>query len=61
MSRVIEADDVVRSCVADPSRFRFTHQTSFVKRHLGLSSTPGVRWVVSTPTDRQLFAACSYR
>ncbi|KAL6645410.1 hypothetical protein ACP70R_017018 [Stipagrostis hirtigluma subsp. patula] len=31
----------------DPSRFRFTHQTSFVKRHLGLSSTPGVRWIVA--------------
>nr|AAK60566.1 MLo protein [Triticum aestivum] len=31
----------------DPARFRFTHQTSFVKRHLGLSSTPGVRWVVA--------------
>nr|CAD1835275.1 unnamed protein product [Ananas comosus var. bracteatus] len=29
----------------DPSRFRFTHQTSFVKRHVGLSSTPGVRWI----------------
>ncbi|OAY85344.1 MLO protein [Ananas comosus] len=32
--------------LADPSRFRFTHQTSFVKRHVGLSSTPGVRWIV---------------
>ena len=33
---------------ADPSRFRFTHQTSFVKRHLGsFSSTPGLRWIVS--------------
>ncbi|WVZ55302.1 hypothetical protein U9M48_005978 [Paspalum notatum var. saurae] len=31
----------------DPSRFRFTHQTSFVKRHLGLSSTPGLRWIVA--------------
>lgn len=31
----------------DPSRFRFTHQTSFVKQHLGLSSTPGVRWIVA--------------
>ncbi|KAE8799714.1 Protein MLO [Hordeum vulgare] len=31
----------------DPARFRFTHQTSFVKRHLGLSSTPGIRWVVA--------------
>lgn len=39
----------------DPSRFRFTHQTSFVKRHLGLSSTPGVRWVVAF--FRQFFAS----
>lgn len=31
----------------DPSRFRFTHQTSFVKRHMGLSSVTGVRWVVA--------------
>uniref|UniRef100_A0A0E0LBQ0 MLO-like protein n=2 Tax=Oryza punctata TaxID=4537 RepID=A0A0E0LBQ0_ORYPU len=32
----------------DPSRFRFTHQTSFVKRHLGsFSSTTGLRWIVA--------------
>ncbi|KAL5210981.1 hypothetical protein ABZP36_006604 [Zizania latifolia] len=31
----------------DPSRFRFTHQTSFVKRHLRYSSTPGLRWIVA--------------
>ncbi|KAF0931621.1 hypothetical protein E2562_005585 [Oryza meyeriana var. granulata] len=32
----------------DPSRFRFTHQTSFVKRHLGsFSSTRGLRWIVA--------------
>ncbi|CAM0870171.1 unnamed protein product [Alopecurus aequalis] len=31
----------------DPSRFRFTHQTSFVKRHMGLSSVTGVRWIVA--------------
>ncbi|KAF8780142.1 hypothetical protein HU200_001803 [Digitaria exilis] len=39
----------------DPSRFRFTHQTSFVKRHLGASSTPGVRWIVAF--FRQFFAS----
>jgi hypothetical protein len=33
--------------IVDPSRFRFTHQTSFVKRHMGLSSVTGVRWIVS--------------
>ncbi|CAM0870170.1 unnamed protein product [Alopecurus aequalis] len=31
----------------DASRFRFTHQTSFVKRHMGLSSVTGVRWIVA--------------
>eukprot|EP00258_Populus_trichocarpa_P044620 XP_024460639.1 MLO protein homolog 1 [Populus trichocarpa] len=31
----------------DPSRFRFTRQTSFVKRHTGLSATPGLRWIVA--------------
>ncbi|XP_062209736.1 MLO protein homolog 1-like [Phragmites australis] len=39
----------------DHSRFRFTNQTSFVKRHLGLSSTPGVRWIVAF--FRQFFAS----
>ncbi|GJN30171.1 hypothetical protein PR202_gb18457 [Eleusine coracana subsp. coracana] len=29
----------------DPSRFRFTHQTSFVRRHIGFSGTPGIRWI----------------
>ncbi|KAJ0968865.1 hypothetical protein J5N97_021742 [Dioscorea zingiberensis] len=41
----------------DPSRFRFTHQTSFVKRHIGLSSTPGVRWIVAF--FRQFFGSVS--
>ncbi|TVU48521.1 hypothetical protein EJB05_08159, partial [Eragrostis curvula] len=31
----------------DPSRFRFTHQTSFVRRHVGFSGTPGIRWIVA--------------
>ncbi|XP_062100576.1 MLO protein homolog 1-like [Humulus lupulus] len=31
----------------DPERFRFTRQTSFVKRHSGLSKTPGIRWIVA--------------
>ncbi|KAL5984264.1 hypothetical protein ACLOJK_018368 [Asimina triloba] len=31
----------------DPARFRLTHQTSFVKRHSGMSNTPGVRWIVA--------------
>ncbi|XP_044367020.1 MLO protein homolog 1 isoform X1 [Triticum aestivum] len=35
------------SVANDPSRSRLTHQTTFVRRHLGLSSTPGVRWVVA--------------
>ncbi|KAK3232030.1 hypothetical protein Dsin_003911 [Dipteronia sinensis] len=31
----------------DPSRFRLTHQTSFVKRHSGFSKAPGIRWIVA--------------
>lgn len=31
----------------DPARFRFTRQTSFVKRHSGFSTTPGIRWIVA--------------
>ncbi|KAF4370487.1 hypothetical protein G4B88_005208, partial [Cannabis sativa] len=31
----------------NPERFRFTRQTSFVKRHSGISRTPGIRWIVA--------------
>ncbi|KAK6939103.1 Mlo-related protein [Dillenia turbinata] len=31
----------------DPARFRFAHQTSFVRRHTGLSQIPGIRWIVA--------------
>jgi mlo protein len=33
--------------LVDPSRFRLAHQTSFVRRHSGWSTTPGLRWIVS--------------
>ncbi|OAY61010.1 MLO protein homolog 1 [Manihot esculenta] len=39
----------------DPSRFRFTRQTSFVRRHTGFSTTPGLRWIVAF--FRQFFAS----
>ncbi|KAK7409856.1 hypothetical protein VNO78_00217 [Psophocarpus tetragonolobus] len=39
----------------DPSRFRFTHQTSFVRRHSGCSRMPGIRWIVAF--FRQFFAS----
>ncbi|KAL1820303.1 hypothetical protein ACET3Z_015172 [Daucus carota] len=39
----------------DPSRFRFAHQTSFVRRHSGLSTVPGVRYIVAF--FRQFFAS----
>ncbi|CAB4273057.1 unnamed protein product [Prunus armeniaca] len=29
----------------DPSRFRFIRQTSFIKRHSGFSTMPGIRWI----------------
>lgn len=38
---------------ADPARFRFTHQTSFVKRHSGFSTTPGIRWIVRLKSHKQ--------
>uniref|UniRef100_A0A7N0TNM3 MLO-like protein n=1 Tax=Kalanchoe fedtschenkoi TaxID=63787 RepID=A0A7N0TNM3_KALFE len=41
----------------DPSRFRFTHQTSFVRRHTGVSRIPGVRWVIAF--FRQFFGSVS--
>ncbi|XP_028116974.1 MLO protein homolog 1-like isoform X2 [Camellia sinensis] len=31
----------------DPARFRFAHQTSFVRQHSGFSTMPGLRWVVA--------------
>ncbi|KAF9618734.1 hypothetical protein IFM89_002429 [Coptis chinensis] len=31
----------------DPARFRFAHQTSFVRRHTGFSRKPGIRWIVA--------------
>ncbi|XP_015691083.1 MLO protein homolog 1 [Oryza brachyantha] len=43
----LETNSLEYQFANDPSRFRFTHQTSFVKRHLGLSSTPGLRWIVA--------------
>ncbi|XP_047163156.1 MLO protein homolog 1-like [Vigna umbellata] len=39
----------------DPSRFRFAHQTSFVRRHSGWSRMPGIRWIVAF--FRQFFAS----
>ncbi|KAL4650446.1 hypothetical protein ACB092_01G089000 [Castanea dentata] len=41
----------------DPARFRFTHQTSFVRRHSGLSRTPGIKWIVAF--CRQFFGSLS--
>ncbi|KAK2988208.1 hypothetical protein RJ640_020690 [Escallonia rubra] len=41
----------------DPARFRFAHQTSFVRRHAGWSTTPGIRWIVAF--FRQFFGSIS--
>ncbi|KAJ7966992.1 MLO-like protein [Quillaja saponaria] len=41
----------------DPARFRFTRQTSFVRRHSGLSRMPGIRWIVAF--FRQFFGSVS--
>ncbi|KAK1384176.1 hypothetical protein POM88_021911 [Heracleum sosnowskyi] len=39
----------------DPSRFRFAHQTSFVRRHSGLPTMPGVGYIVAF--FRQFFSS----
>ncbi|KAJ1427416.1 Mlo-related protein [Sesbania bispinosa] len=39
----------------DPARFRFAHQTTFVRRHSGWSRMPGIRWIVAF--FRQFFAS----
>ncbi|CAK7345997.1 unnamed protein product [Dovyalis caffra] len=31
----------------DPTRFRLARQTSFVKRHSGISTAPGIKWIVA--------------
>ncbi|KAK4489889.1 hypothetical protein RD792_000536 [Penstemon davidsonii] len=41
----------------DPARFRFAHQTSFVKRHAGIYSTPVLKWIVAF--FRQFFGSIS--
>ncbi|KAI3797160.1 hypothetical protein L1987_32413 [Smallanthus sonchifolius] len=41
----------------DPARFRLAHQTTFVKRHTGLSTKPGIRWLVAF--FRQFFGSIS--
>ncbi|KAF5194858.1 Mlo-like protein [Thalictrum thalictroides] len=41
----------------DPARFRFAHQTSFVKRHAGWSRKPGFRWIIAF--FRQFFGSIS--
>ncbi|KAL2242320.1 UNVERIFIED_CONTAM: MLO protein [Sesamum indicum] len=41
----------------DPARFRFAHQTSFVRRHSGFYTTPGLKWIVAF--FRQFFGSIS--
>ncbi|KAJ8772615.1 hypothetical protein K2173_027792 [Erythroxylum novogranatense] len=41
----------------DPTRFRFAHQTSFAKRHSGISALPGIKWIVAF--FRQFFGSVS--
>lgn len=31
----------------DPSRFRFVHQTSFIRQYSGFSTKPGIRWIAA--------------
>ncbi|KAJ6336642.1 hypothetical protein OIU76_006507 [Salix suchowensis] len=32
----------------DPTRFRLARQTSFVRRHSGISAAPGIKWIVAS-------------
>ncbi|XP_051118278.1 MLO protein homolog 1-like [Andrographis paniculata] len=41
----------------DPARFRFTHQTSFVRRHAAAYRFPGFKWIVAF--FRQFFGSIS--
>ncbi|XP_047325998.1 MLO protein homolog 1-like [Impatiens glandulifera] len=43
----IETSSLEYEFTNDPSRFRFTHQTSFIKRHGRFSTIPGIRWIVA--------------
>ncbi|XP_041020380.1 MLO protein homolog 1-like [Juglans microcarpa x Juglans regia] len=52
-----ETSSLEYQCTNDPTRFRFTHQTSFVKRHSGFSTTTGIRWIVAFL--RQFFGSVS--
>ncbi|AES74105.1 hypothetical protein MtrunA17_Chr3g0144171 [Medicago truncatula] len=52
-----ETSSVEYQFTHDPSRFRFAHQTTFVKRHSGWSEKPGIRWIVAF--FRQFFASVS--
>ncbi|XP_022008584.1 MLO-like protein 2 isoform X1 [Helianthus annuus] len=51
---MLEALEKIKS---DPTRFRLAHETSFVKRHTGLSTKPGIRWLVAF--FRQFFGSIS--
>ncbi|CAL5205555.1 unnamed protein product [Lathyrus oleraceus] len=52
-----ETSSVEYQFTHDPARFRFAHQTSFVKRHSGWTRKPGIRWIVAF--FRQFFASVS--
>ncbi|XP_004500844.1 MLO protein homolog 1-like [Cicer arietinum] len=53
----METSSVEYQFTHDPARFRFAHQTTFVKRHSGWSRKPGIRWIVAF--FRQFFASVS--
>ncbi|XP_058785567.1 MLO protein homolog 1-like isoform X1 [Vicia villosa] len=41
----------------DPAKFRFAHQTTFLRRHSNWTRKPGIRWIVAF--FRQIFASVS--
>ncbi|GAU30156.1 hypothetical protein TSUD_311070 [Trifolium subterraneum] len=42
-----ETSSVEYQFTHDPARFRFAHQTTFVRRHSGWTRKPGIRWISS--------------
>ncbi|KAJ8629335.1 hypothetical protein MRB53_022658 [Persea americana] len=40
-------DSLEHQFADDPAAFRFTHQTTFVRRHAAVTRTPGLRWIVA--------------
>ncbi|KAL9358410.1 hypothetical protein Peur_046533 [Populus x canadensis] len=43
----LETSSIEYQFTNDPTRFRLARQTSFVRRHSGISTAPGIKWIVA--------------